>query len=264
MTRLAWSDPAERRYETGLDRGVLYPKDADGVVWNGLTAVDENGSGGTVSYYMDGRPFLHFPQRKEYSATLKAYTFPDEFMALTGMPEAAPGMYLDSQVMESFDLSYRTLVGNAIVGLEHGYKLHLIYNATATPQTVGYATLSDAITPIDFAWDLNAVPVPVTGYHPTAHIMIDSRDVDPDILSDLEDMLYGTDTTAPEMPHPQVIFDLLTFGDSIIITDLGNGFWTAEGSSENVYMVNDTTFRIDNVNAVDTTPGVEYDISTTP
>jgi hypothetical protein len=65
------------------------------------------------------------------------------------------------------------------------------------------------------------------------------------------------------MPSPQVIFDLLTFGDTIIITDNGDGTWQAEGSYENIYMIGDEIFQIDNVNATLHGDGT-YTISSTP
>ena len=49
MSKLIWDKTGERQYETGVDRGVLYLfKDGaykNGVVWNGLTAVNESPSG---------------------------------------------------------------------------------------------------------------------------------------------------------------------------------------------------------------------------
>ena len=46
MSKLVWDKTGERFYETGVDRGVLYPMGTDrtypkGVAWNGLTAVTE-------------------------------------------------------------------------------------------------------------------------------------------------------------------------------------------------------------------------------
>ena len=50
MARLVWDKTGERFYETGVDRGVLYPIQeggvySKGVAWNGLTAVTESPSG---------------------------------------------------------------------------------------------------------------------------------------------------------------------------------------------------------------------------
>ena len=263
MTRLTWSQLTDRYFETGLDRGVLYLKDGRAVPWNGLTSVDESGADSATAYYMDGRPILFFPKPKEYSATLKAFTYPDEFSALMGVEEVTDGMYLDSQQHDSFGLCYRTMIGNAVDPDRAGYKIHLIYNVTMTSSGSSYQTLSNAINPSEFAWEVQAVPVAVTGYRPTAHIIIDTRHMDPARLAEIEEMLYGSSTVDASLPDPQVIFDALTFGDGIVITDNGDGTWSAEGSYHNIYMIGDGVFQIDNVNAVDHGDGT-YDISTTP
>lgn len=263
MTRLTWSAPTDRQYEVGLDRGVLYPKTGAAVAWNGLTAVDEGGGDGAAAYYIDGRPFLYLPKPKEFTASIKAFTYPDAFSAIMGITEAADGMYLDSQIGDAFDLSYRTLVGDATTGGSIGYKIHLIYNATVTPQAPGYSSLSDSINPVDLGWDIQAVPVPVAGYRPTAHIIIDTRHMDATHLAQIEALLYGDATTAASMPDPQTIFDLLSFGSAIIITDNGDGTWKAEASYHNLYMIGDGIFEIDNVNAVDHGDGT-FTVSTTP
>lgn len=263
MTRLSWSDPSDRTYETGLDRGVLYPKNGSAVAWNGLTSVDETGGEGSASYYVDGRPFLFLPKPKEFEATIKAYTYPDAFSAIMGEVEAADGMYLDSQQADSFDLSYRTLIGSFTEGSEAGYKIHLIYNATVIPSSRSYATLSDSINPVEFSWDIQAVPVSVAGYRATAHITIDTRHMDADKLSEIEVLIYGNDTDEPSMPAPQTIFDALSYGDTITIVDNGDGTWDAIGSYHNIYMIGDQIFQIDNVNATDHGDGT-YHISSTP
>lgn len=260
---IVWSRPSDRLFETGLDRGVLYLKTGVAVPWNGLASVDENGAESSNEYYMDGRPYLFQPRPKEFTATLKAYTYPDEFSELMGVAEAADGMYLDSQQSDSFDLCYRTLIGNSIDGVAADYKLHLVYNATVDPQGASYQTLSDSINPTEFAWDIKAVPVNVAGYRPTAHIMIDSRHVPPDYLIEIEKRLYGkVDVIAAHMPTAQTIYDLLMFGSEVVITDLGDGTWTAEGTATNVTMIGDGIFELHNVNVTDTGDGT-YLVSST-
>jgi hypothetical protein len=260
--KIVWSNAPDRIFETGLDRGVLYPKDGPAVAWNGLTSVDENGGESATPYYVDGRPFLILPKPKEFAATLKALTYPDEFAALMGYVEAVDGMYLDSQMGDSFGLSYRTLIGNAIEGETFGYKIHLIYNATVSPPASSYQSLSDSINPTEFSWDIQAVPVAVPGYRATAHITIDTRHMDPAKLRNLEAMLYGTGNSYGFLPDPTTILDMLSFGDTIIIIDNGDGTWTAKGSYKNIYLIGDGIFQIDNVDAVDHGDGT-YTVSTT-
>lgn len=262
MSKISWHENNDRVFETGLDRGVLYLKNGTAVPWNGLTSVDETGGEGATQYYVDGRPFLILPKPKEFAATINAYTFPDEFSSVMGVEEAADGMYLDSQMGDLFDLSYRTLIGDLVDGVERGYKIHLVYNATVVPSSVTYSSLSDAINPTTFSWPIQAVPVAIDGYRATAHITIDTRHADPHKLAKLEAMLYGTGNSDPYMPDPTVILDMLSYGDTIIITDNGDGTWTAEGSYHNIYLIGDGVFQIDNVDAVDNGDGT-YTISST-
>lgn len=263
MTRLTWSENSERIFETGLDRGVLYPKDGPAVSWNGLISVDETGADSASEFFMDGRPFLYLPAPKEYKASLKAYTYPDEFSTLMGVTEVTDGMYVDSQMSDSFDLSYRTLIGDVVQGTSAGYKIHLVYNATVNPQGSSYQSLSDTVNPTDFSFDIQAVPVALAGYLPTAHVIIDTRHMDVTRLQELEDTLYGNSITNASVPEPQIIADLLGFGAEIIITNIGDGTWTAEGSYHNVYLLEPGIFEIDNVNAIGHGDGT-YDISSTP
>lgn len=234
-------------------------------VWNGLTSVDEEGSDGAVNYYIDGRAFMHFPTPKEFQATLKAYVYPDAFSELLGLSEIenASGLLVDSQVGEQFGLSYRTLVGNGTDGLEHGYKIHLIYNAVAVPQSNSYESLSLEINPSEFSWQLSAVPVPIEGYRPTAHFIIDTRKMSDEILTMLEDMLYGSPTQAPYLPDPVDVVELLTYGGAIVIVDNGDGTWSAMGSRHDIYLLDEDTFQIDNVEMVDYGDGF-FGVTTTP
>lgn len=232
------------------------------VPWVGLTGVEEKGGDGAAAYYIDGRPFLFLPKPKEYQSTLKAFTYPDAFAQIMGITEVADGMYLDSQPGEAFDLSYRTLVGNATQGVDHGYKIHLVYNAVVTPQSLSYDTLGNSINPVEFSWDIQAVPVRVEGFRPTAHIIIDTRHMDPAKIAAIEGFIYGDEDHVPNMPTPQVIFDLLSYGDTIIVTDMGDGTFTVDGSYENVYMINPGEFRVDNVDGTDHGDGT-FTISST-
>lgn len=230
--------------------------------WLGLQSVDEEGGENAAAYYIDGRPFLFLPRPKEYQATLKAVTYPDAFAEIMGVHEVADGMYLDSQQGDSFDLSYRTLVGNVTQGTDHGYKIHLVYNCTVAPQAMTYESMSNSINPTSFSWTIQAVPVPVEGFRPTAHIIIDTRHMDQHKIDAVEEMIYGSDTEVAKMPSPQAIFDLLSFGDTIIVTDNGDGSFDVTGSYENVYMVQDGVFRVDNVDGQDNGDGT-FTISTT-
>lgn len=261
--RIRWNKLEDRTIQTGLDRGVLYLTDGTAVPWNGLTSVDENGGDSAVAYYIDGRPFLFVPKPKEFSASLKALTYPDEFSSVMGMVEVADGMYLDSQLSDQFSLSYRTKIVDSVKGVEAGYKIHLIYNAVVSPSALTYSTITSEVNPTEFAWDIQAVPMPIPGYRASAHITIDTRHMEPSKLALVEAILYGTGNTVPMMPEPSTLLDMLGFGDAIIITDNGDGTWSAEGSYQNISVDGATgIFTIKNVDAVDNGDGT-YTISST-
>lgn len=247
MTRLVWHKSEDRWFETGLDRGVLYPKNAPAVPWNGLMSLEESSGEAAVVYYQDGRPFLHVPPPKEFSGTLTAFTYPEAFSLIMGEVEAVDGMFVDSQQIDSFDLSYRTIVQGAIG--EPYYKIHLVYNVTAVPSSRNNVTISDSITPQEFAWEIQAVPVQIAGYRPSAHIVISTQYMSDDDVAEIEALLYGDSENAASMPDAQTLLDLLDFGDAIVITDNFDGTWTAEGAHRNVYMIGYGIFQIDNVDA---------------
>lgn len=262
MTRLNWQDGNTRTFESGLDRGVLYPRVGAAVPWFGLTGVDETGADSVQSYFIDGRPFLHVPKLHEYAATIKAWTYPDELTALMGMPEVTDGMYVDSQRGDQFNLSYRTMVGDGITGESAGYKIHLIYNAVVVPGGASFSTIGSSIDPTEFTFEISAVPMPLVGYRSSAHVVIDTRHMDQDKLGQIEGFLYGTSTTEPYVPDPQVVFDTLSHGDSIIVTDNGDGTFEVSGSYKNVKVLGDGIFEIDNITGTDNGDGT-WTISTT-
>jgi hypothetical protein len=198
MTQLTWDNVGERRYETGVDRGVLYLPDEtgaydEGYAWNGLTTVTESPSGAESNpQYADNIKYLNLVSAEEFGATVEAYTYPDEFGQCDGTAEPQPGIYLGQQGRRSFGLSYRTQVGNDVDGTDHGYKLHLVYGALAAPSEKAFSTINDSPEAISFSWEVSTTPVQVTGYKPTALLTIDSTKVDPADLTALEDILYGT------------------------------------------------------------------------
>lgn len=212
MAKLEWDKAGERFYETGVDRGVLYPQSDDGngydkgVAWNGLTAVTESPSGAEATpQYADNTKYLNLISAEEFGATIEAYTYPEEFGKCDGTAELEPGVVIGQQNRKPFALSYRTLKGNDTQNTDHGYKIHIIYGATAAPSEKAFATVNDSPEAITFSWELTTNPVAVTGHKPTACITIDSTKVDAAALKRLEDKLYGTASEEPTVPTPDEV-----------------------------------------------------------
>jgi len=218
MTALTWDNVGERSYETGVDRGVLYQLDAggnyvDGVAWNGLTTVTESPSGAESNkQYADNTVYVNLISAEEFGGTIEAYTYPDEFGQNDGSASPADGLAIGQQGRRPFGLAYRTLIGNDVDGQDHGYKLHLVYGAQASPSEKAYATVNDSPEAIAFSWEFSTTPVQVSGYKPTSILTVDSTKVDPDQLSDLEDILFGTVGDDPRLPTPAEVIDLFTGG----------------------------------------------------
>lgn len=217
MSRISWDNTGERLYETGVDRGVLYIPDAsgvydNGVAWNGLTTVTESPSGAESNpLYADNIKYLNLISAEEFGATIEAYTYPEEFGQFDGTYSPVAGVKVGQQTRRSFGLSYRTRVGNDVMGSDFGYKLHLIYNATAAPSEKAYATINDSPEAITFSWELSTTPITAGGtMKPTAQIVIDSTQVDATALASLEDVLYGTAGVDPRLPTPQEVLAFFT------------------------------------------------------
>lgn len=200
MTALAWDQISERIYQTGVDHGVLYLHDGIVVPWNGLISVEESSNSDLKSFYLDGVKYLENLTPGDFLGKLKAFTYPDEFDAVNGITTLDSGLSYHEQPPKSFNLSYRTKIGNDVDGTEHGYKIHILYNLLAVPDSQGYNTLQDSdVSPVEFSWSLTGTPVKPSGLRPTVHISIDSRVTPSNILSIIEDILYGTDTTEPSL-----------------------------------------------------------------
>lgn len=210
MSKLVWDKSGDRYYETGVKKAVLYPKDGAGVAWNGITAVTESPSGAeATALYADDIKYLNLMSTEELGGTIEAYTYPDEFMACDGSASLATGVYVGQQSRKTFGLCYRTVIGNDTDGNDCGYKLHLIYNALATPSEKAYASINDSPEAITFSWEFTTTPVEVTGLKPTACITIDSTKADETKLKALEAVLYGSEEEEPRLPLPDEVATLM-------------------------------------------------------
>jgi len=222
MPRLLWDQVGERPYETGVDRGVLYVDDV-GVPWNGIVSVDEKPTGGEANpYYIDGVKYLNLASREEYEATINAIYSPVEFDACDGTLEYRVGVYVTQQKRKEFHFSYRSRLGNDI-NPNRGYRIHLIYNALATPTQRKYGTISDSPGLDALAWDITTKPVSVPGYIFSSHLIIDSTVVPDFALAELESILYGDESHTARMPDPVEIAGIFEDSVAFLVTDTGDG-----------------------------------------
>lgn len=214
MSKLIWDKSGERFYETGVQKGVLYTKNTEnawiGVAWNGLTAVTESPSGAEATpLYADDIKYLNLTSAEEFGGTIEAYMYPDEFKACVGESELLAGITIGQQTRRPFGFCYRTALGSDTDGIDHGYKLHIIYNALASVSERAYATINDSPEAITFSWEFSSTPVEVDGFKPTALVTVDSTKIEKSKLEALEAALYGSDSEEPTLPMPNEIVALL-------------------------------------------------------
>lgn len=212
--KLIWDKIGERFFETGVNKGVLYPQDASGaypkgVAWNGLTSVTESPEGAEATpLYADNIKYLNLMSNEEFKATIEAYTYPDEFAACNGEESLAEGITIGQQKRSPFGMSYQTKIGNDING-DLGYKIHIIYNALAAPSEKAYSTVNDSPEAITFSWEISTTPVEVTGFKPTALLTVDSTKVEAEKLAALEAVLYGSESDEARLPLPDEVLSII-------------------------------------------------------
>lgn len=233
MSKITWDGTGTRRFENGDDHGVLYLMDANGaytngVAWNGLTAVTESPSGAEpTDLWADNIKYATLRSTETYACTIEAYTYPDEFAQCDGSASIGTGVTIGQQNRKVFGFSYRSNIGDD-TDPNKGYKLHLIYGCTASPSDKSFQTVNESPDAITFSWEVNTVPVSVTGsfdgtrwaeagvtFKPTASIEIDSTKVAAAKLASIEALLYGTDAsgndegTTARLPMPDEIGSIL-------------------------------------------------------
>lgn len=221
MAKLAWDEVGTRTFETGVDHGVLYLPDeggayTDGVAWNGLVTVTESPAGAEPNpQYADNIKYLNLISAEDFAATLEAFTYPDEFLQFDGISVPVPGVTIGQQRRKSFGLSYRSRIGNDLLGDSAGYKLHLVYGCTAKPSEKAYSSVNDSPEAITFSYEIATTPVALADpdLRPTSLITINSIEVDATALAALEDLLYGTTGSDPSLPTPDEVLAL--FGGTI-------------------------------------------------
>ena len=219
MAKLVWDEVGKRFYETGVSQCVLYPMAegttyGTGVAWNGITSVSESPSGAEpTALYADNIKYLNLVSAEDFSATIEAYTYPDEWAACDGSAEIADGVTIGQQTRKGFGLCYKTILGNDTESNEYGYKLHIIYGGMAAPSEKSYASVNDSPEAITLSWSITTTPVSVPGFKPTACLTIDSTKANTQKLAALEKILYGSDEEPQanaRLPLPSEIITLMT------------------------------------------------------
>lgn len=263
MARMIWDQIGSRVYERGIDQGVLYLPTHLGVPWSGLISIKETTPAATEEkVWYDGEPIGQARRNGDFAATLTAITYPDEFTPFDGYEELETGLYKAEARASAFSLSWRTLLGSDTQGLSLGYKLHIAYNLLAVSSGLSRQSIAENISPTVFTWNLSSMPEHTPGFLPTAHVIIDSRYILPELLHEIEDLLYGTNDTAAQLPSLEDLIEFVTTYNRLVVTNHGDGTWTATGP-DNRFEIDGDMFTIFNANSF-TIDSVTYTISSDP
>lgn len=227
MAKMTWDAVGERFYRTGVEQVALFVWDPTlnsgagdygvGVAWNGVTSIEENPDGGDANdFYADNIKYLSLRAVEDYGATITAYQSPEEFDACDGIATLGTGIKLGQQVRKPFGLVWKTQIGNDTEGTDHGYEIHIVYNATASPSSKNYETINDSPEPAELSWDIETTPIAVAGHKPTSHIVINSlafTGASASKLTAINDYIYGSTGTAdenqPHLPSPTKLLELI-------------------------------------------------------
>lgn len=222
MTKIKWHETGARRWETGVSHGVLYLRTSgsafdNGVPWNGLVSVSEAPTGAeSTKVYADNIAYLNLISVEEYTATIEALTYPDEFERCDGSATPTEGVSLGQQPREVFGFSYQTIIGNELTA-DLGFKIHLVYNALAAPTEKAHSTVNDTPEAMTMSWEVSTTAVDVPGFKPAASLTIDSTRVSAEKLEELMDILYGTAGQDPRLPLPEEVIDIVSGSTAVVV-----------------------------------------------
>lgn len=220
MAKLTWDNVGERKFQTGVNKGVLYPYNATqktyaaGVAWNGLTKVTESPSGAEVTdIYADNIKYLGLISDEKFGGTIEAYTYPDEFAACDGSATIG-GALVTQQTRKMFGFSWQTRIGNDTEGVDFGYDIHIVWSALAKPSSKDHSTINDSPEAVTMSWEISTTPVTFKSdgefkdLKPTSHLIIPSKDVKAENMKELEKKLYGTETDPPTLLSPEEVLTI--------------------------------------------------------
>lgn len=212
MARIKWDENGTRKFHAGVSHGVVYPKaDSEGydngAGWNGLTGVTESPSGAEpTDLWADNQKYARLISGEDYSFTIEAYMYPEEFEPCDGLATPIKGVRIGQQTRKAFGFTWQTKVGND-ENSELGYIIHVVWNATAQPSEKSHETMNDSPDAETFSWECDTVPVNVEGYKAAAVMEFDSTELTAAQMKAVEDLLYGTDSAEAQLPSPDELLE---------------------------------------------------------
>lgn len=128
-----------------------------GVAWNGVTAINENPSGGeTTTLYADNIAYLNMQSAEKYGFSIEAYDYPDEWEECDGTAVLLGAMRVGQQKRSKFALTYRTLVGTDTGALGDDEILHWVWGCSAAVSAKNHQTVNESPEAATMSWECTA------------------------------------------------------------------------------------------------------------
>lgn len=245
MSRLAWDQDGQKKYEAGVSEVVLFmgsptATTADkvvGIPWNGVTKVSQSPDGGDVnSQYADNIKYVSLVGEESTKTTIECFTYPLDFErclghgGLVGKDTQGKLVYhpnsplATQQKKEHFSYAYVTKVGNDDKGLEYAETLHIVYDNIASPIEKEHETIGDNPEAGSFSVEANSTPVSVdtskikwgktitkenNNFKPCSIIELRREGTTKEIAfyDKVKGMVQGTDDAESYLPMPYEIFN---------------------------------------------------------
>lgn len=209
---LNWDVVGERYFERGVDRVVIYLNDGEAIPWCGVVSISEDSVVSTSATYFEGNKVSSIVETDSFSASINAITFPEIVSKLEGSEEINRGLYLTNQHPRTFNMSYRTGIGDDLNGAQSSAKIHILFDVMLVPSAREYVTINAESDVMTFEWQIVSIPPEVGNYRPTAHVILDERSLPNAIRDQLYISLYGDGINPPGFNSAEdLIQQILTY-----------------------------------------------------
>lgn len=131
-----------------------------GVEWNGITAINENPSGGeTTTLYADNIAYLNMQSAEKYGFSIEAYDYPDAWEACDGTAIFSGALRMGQQKRAKFALAYRTWVGSDTEALGDDEIIHFVWGCSAAVSSRNHTTVNESPEAATMSWECTATTV---------------------------------------------------------------------------------------------------------
>lgn len=215
----------------GIDRGFLYNEDGTGMPWNALVDVEETEDDFRIEkYFVDGRLVGYRHIAGNYSAKVTSLHNPFKNETFRN---------------RRWGFTYRE---NYTQGAKEMYRLHLIHGVSIFQNSSTVQTVNATPNASTFSFEMHALDVPLSENIRGSHLILDTSDIYPWIMRDVEAILYGWEQN-PRIPSIDEMYEIFAQMNFVII-DHGDGTWSAVGHESMIQMLDPLTFEINSPTAV--------------